>query len=242
MGEYLYTIDCACLIHGDYYDWSYVENLHKMISRNTEYQVRMHVFTEESRYVPEPYVKHCLVEWPEVKGPRRAWWYKMQMFNKRNFRGRLLYFDLDVVIVNNIDWVLQCNPKYFWAIRDFKHLWRGQWNGINSSVMYWDVEEFNRLYKQFTNMDLKDVMRTYPGDQDFISKNVDRDRVRFLDEHRIVSWRWQAKDGGLNFKTKRPNRPNAGTVLPPNTSVLIFHGTPKPHEVFDPVINQHWRQ
>lgn len=238
----MYTIDCACLIHGDYYDWSYVENLYKMISRNTEHNVKLHVFTEEFRPVPEPFIKHTLFEWPGVHGHRKAWWYKMQMFDSNNFAGRLLYFDLDVVIVNNIDWILQTNPRYFWTIRDFKHLWRGQWNGINSSIMYWDTREYRSLYEQFAQTPIVDILKTYPGDQDFISKNINRDNVRFLDENRIKSWRWQAKDGGLNFKTKRSWRPNAGTVLPPNTSVLIFHGSPKPHEVYDPVINQHWRQ
>ena len=71
--------------------------------------------------------------------------------------------------------------------------------------------------------------------------NINRENVRFLDENRIKSWRWQAKDGGLNFKTKRSWRPNAGTVLPPNTSVLIFHGTPKPHEVKDTWVKENWK-
>ena len=238
----MYTFDCACVIHGDYYDWSYVENLHKMITRNTEYNVRLHVFTEESRVVPAPYIKHSLIDWPKISGPRKGWWYKMQMFNSKHFHGRMLYFDLDVVIVNNIDWILQLNPVHFWAIRDFKHLCRGQWDGINSSVMYWDTNRYQHIYDQFISTDLDYIVATYPGDQDFLSKNLDFERLRYLDASRISSWRWQAFDGGLNFSTKKPNRPNAGTVLPPNTSVLIFHGNPKPHEVYDPVINQHWRE
>ena len=237
----MHTIDCACLIHGDYYDWIYVDNLHKMISRNLSYPIRLHVFTEESRHVPEPYIKHTLKDWPGIAGHRKAWWYKMQMFDKCNFQGRLLYFDLDIVIVGNIDWIVQLSTDRFYAIRDFKHLWRGQWDGINSSIMYWDVPQFSKMYKAFTQHDLQTVMQQYPGDQDFISKHVDKAKLRYLDENRIKSFRWQVNDGGLDFATKRVNRPNAGCVLPPNTSILIFHGNPKPHDVHDPIITKHWR-
>ena len=207
----MYTFDCACVIHGDYYDWSYVENLHKMITRNTEYNVRLHVFTEESRVVPAPYIKHSLIDWPKISGPRKGWWYKMQMFNSKHFHGRMLYFDLDVVIVNNIDWILQLNPVHFWAIRDFKHLWRGQWDGINSSVMYWDTNRYQHIYDQFISTDLDYIVATYPGDQDFLSKNLDFERLRYLDASRISSWRWQALDGGMNFQKRTHKIPNKGT-------------------------------
>jgi len=32
-----------------------------------------------------------------------------------------------------------------------------------------------------------------------------------------------------------------GTQFGPETSLLIFHGQPKPDQVTDPVIKNHWR-
>ena len=99
------TIDCACVIHGDAYSWIYVDRLYNMLKANLSHEIRLHVFTESKRSVPAPYIKHDLQEWPGVAGPRKSWWYKMQMFDSRHFAGRMLYFDLDTVITKNLDWM-----------------------------------------------------------------------------------------------------------------------------------------
>lgn len=234
-----FIVDCACLIHGDAYDWIYVEKLHSMLKRNFSHPVRLHVYTEQERTVPADMIKHVLRPWPGIGGPRQSWWYKLQLFDRRQFAGQLLYFDLDTVVTGNLDWILGLNTKYFWAIHDFKYLWRGTWNGINSSIMYWNTVEYNRLWKNFNNKNIDEVVRTYPGDQDYIGKHIDHSRIRHLNSDYIKSYRWQCKDGGMDWNTKRYLRPDAGTVLPPDTRVLIFHGNPKPHEVSD--VHSWWR-
>jgi hypothetical protein len=127
----LNTIDCACVIHGKAYDWQYVERLHSMLSRHLTPIVRLHVYTEASRDVPDNMIKHCLDDWG-IDHPRRGWWYKMQMFNPEHHIGPMLYFDLDTVIVNNIDWIWKKPTSYFFAFCDFKYLWSPNFYGINS--------------------------------------------------------------------------------------------------------------
>ena len=61
-----------------------------------------------------------------------------------------------------------------------------------------------------------------------------------MDPDRIVSWRWTALDGGMNFRNRTYNRPGRGTILEPSNSVLVFHGDPKPHETNDALIKKHW--
>lgn len=234
------TVDCACLIHGNHYDWQYVEKLYSMLSRNFSYPIRLHVFTEMDRNVPSHMIKHAIDEWPGIAGPKRAWWYKIQLFNQRHFRGKLLYFDLDVVITGNLDWILQLDPKYFWCIRDFKFLWKPGWQGINSSVMLWDTEKFQRIWKSFMSQDLADVMQRYPGDQDFLTSAINEHERRFFDQNFVQSWRWQINDGGMDLNTKVYRRPGAGSVLNSGVSVMVFHGNPKPHAIDDPVIQQYW--
>jgi hypothetical protein len=63
---------------------------------------------------------------------------------------------------------------------------------------------------------------------------------RYMDSERVKSWRWQCLDGGYNFSNRMYRTPGSGTILPENTSVLIFHGNPKPHKLNDAVIQQHW--
>ena len=121
------TIDCACLIHDTLYDWSYVDKLYNSLCRNLTPTVRMHVYTESTRHVPQPYIRHNLEEWEGVRGPKRSWWYKIQLFNPIHMlpdQGQMLYFDLDTVIVGNIDWLWNVNRDRFWAARDFQYLMR----------------------------------------------------------------------------------------------------------------------
>jgi len=233
-------MDCACVIHGDKYDWCYVERLYNMVQRHSTRPIRFHVFTESDRSVPDPMVKHVLQDWPGISGPRKSWWYKMQMFEPGRISGRLLYFDLDTVIVDNIDWMQGLDARFFWSIKDFRHLWRPSWRGMNSSVMLWDTSRFAWIWKEFQENDVKTQARLFHGDQDFLNTVLTEKDLKFIDESLIKSWRWQIKDGGMDMKTRVYRRPDAGSVLLPGVKILIFHGNPKPHDVHDPVIEQNW--
>jgi len=233
-------VDCACLIHSDGYSWHYVDVLYNMLTRNLSRPVNLHVYTEESRTVPAPYIKHSLIDWG-IQGPKKSWWYKMQLFNKQYHRGPLLYFDLDTVIVKNIDWLPQLNQRHFWAIKDFKHLWRPTHQGINSSVMFWDTEQFDWIWQEFTQNTIEQNIRRYPGDQDYLSAIIPQQQRRYFAEDWVQSWRWQCLDGGYDFKRRVWHVPNAGTQFGNNTSILVFHGKPKPAEVTDIVVKQHWK-
>jgi hypothetical protein len=233
-------IDCACVIHGDAYDWTYVERLHSMLSRHLTPTVRLHVYTETSRAVPDTYIKHGLKDWG-ISGPKRSWWYKMQLFNPEYHSGPLLYFDLDTVIVANIDWIWQNDPSCFWAVQDFKYLWRPGQTVINTSIMWWDTKKFSQVYEEFSKADLKQITKKYHGDQDYVDEIISVRQRRYFAIDRVKSWRWQCLNGGYNFKQRTYFEPNSGTTIPHKTSVLIFHGNPKPKNVQDPVIVEHWR-
>jgi hypothetical protein len=235
-------VDCACVIHGAGYDFTYVDRLYSMLNRHLSRGARLHVYTEATRPVPGHMIRHDLTEWPGVSGRKRSWWYKMQLFNSDHFRGQLLYFDLDTVIVSNIDWIVNLSPVFFWTLRDFRSLWRPDLHTMNSSVMYWNTQNWNSIWTQFEQQGIQRIglRHQHGGDQDYLNTVIPANKRRFLDEQRIVSWRWTALDGGMNFKNRTYKRPNRGTILSPATSVLVFHGDPKPHEVNDVVIKQHW--
>ena len=234
------VVDVACVIHGDLYPWDYVERLHHMVKQNFLSPVRFHVFTEKKRAVPSHMIKHVLLDWPGIAGRKKAWWYKMQMFDSSHVPGRLLYFDLDTVVVRPLDWITVLSKEYFWAIRDFRHLWRPSWRGMNSSIMYWDTVKYHWVWKQFCEHNIAAVTKQHHGDQDFLNSVLSDKQLRFMPENLVKSWRWQIKDGGMDMKNRVYRRPDAGSVLDPETSVMIFHGSPKPHEVQDPLIKQLW--
>jgi len=237
------VIDCACVIHGTGYDWNYVERLYNMLNRSLRGQVRLHVYTEAHRPVPEHMIKHVLQEWPGLSGPRRSWWYKLQLFNAEHHSGNLLYFDLDTVIVRDITWITELPPIKLWTIRDFRNLQEPNHMGINSSIMWWNVAKFDWVWQGFKNIDKSHLTTVYSdGDQQYLWQTLGVNEIRFFPEERIQSWRWQAVDGGFDFNKRQFYKPGTGTKLDDLVGVLVFHGQPKPHEMLDDVvIRQHWK-
>lgn len=234
------VIHCACVIHDTKYDWSYVDKLYRALCRNLTPEVIFHVYTESNRSVPNPYIRHDLEEWPGIRGPKKSWWYKLQLFNPKHHRGHLLYFDLDTVVVDNIDWIWQLPKDYFWAVRDFKYLFRSRRSTINSSVMWFNTEQYSYILQDFeTDKIRKNTMR-YHGDQDYIHEKIPPERLRYFDTSRIVSYKWEVKEGGYNFSTRKHHKPGEISLPAPDVDVLVFHGSPNPCEEIHPVIRDNW--
>lgn len=232
-------IDCACVIYGNKYHPVYIERLYNQLCRAFSVPVTLHVLTEASRKVNSPYVKHDLVDW-NIKHSKLAWWYKLQLFNPEFFSGPVLYFDLDVVIVNSLDWIFSLPQDYFWSIKDFRHLWRPASTLMNSSMMYWSADKYHQIYTDLTLAKLDKLMSIHRGDQEYLSTIIQPPALRFFGLDRVISWRWQAQEGGYDFSTRAHRKPGYPAVVSKDTSVIVFHGDPKPHEVADPLIVKHW--
>jgi hypothetical protein len=234
-------VDCACVIHGTGYDWNYVDRLYNMVCRHMHVPVRFHVYTEQHRSVPAHMIKHILQEWPGISGPKRSWWYKVQLFNSQLFQDDLLYFDLDTVIVGDISWCVENSAQDFWTLRDFRYLQKPTYQGINSSVMWFNVARFQWVWDQFQRHTVSRITHEYPGDQDFLFATIPSPHRRLFEDRRVASYRWQLADGGWDWQRRRSLHPGTGTVIPPEVSVVVFHGRPKPHQLTDPVIAEHWQ-
>jgi hypothetical protein len=233
-------LDCACVIHGTGYDWIYVERLYSMLCRHLSRPVNLHVYTEADRPVPSHMIKHALQDWG-FGGLKKSWWYKLQLFNTEHHQGTLLYFDLDVVIANNIDWIWQLNQRHFWSIKDFKYLWKPSFTGSNTSVMWWDTMQYRHVWQAVVDQDIEFFVRKYRGDQDYISDAIPVAQRRFFHTQWVKSWRWQCLDGGFDFASRKYLTLGTGTVIDSDTSILVFHGNPKPHEITDLIIVNHWQ-
>lgn len=234
------VVDCACVIHGTGYDWTYVERLYNMLTRQLPQGIRFHVYTEHDRSVPPHMIKHCLESWPGIAGPKKSWWYKMHLFNPEHHQGPLLYFDLDIVVVRDLSWIPQLHTDYFWGIRDFRYLQRSTIHEVNSSAMWFDVSKFSYVWDQFVKDGPTDVASRFHGDQDYITKTININSRRYFDNKYFESYRWQCLDGGYDFQYRKFKAPGTGVRYANDTSVIVFHGKPKPHEVTDPEIVKLW--
>ena len=234
------VLDFVCVIHGDLHDWIYVEKLSSMLDKHLRWPFRFNVFTETSRPVPHGMIKHDLIDWPGIQGKRSAWWYKMQIFDPSRNLGNVLYLDLDTVIVNDVTWIGFLDTNCFWSIKDFKYLWRQNWQGMNSSFMYFDTQKFGYIWNNFCQSSVQQISKQFRGDQDYLSATIQQPHLRYIDLKQALSWRWQVFQGGLDTKTRKYKQPNQPTQIPIETSMIIFHGTPKPHQIQDAVIQSYW--
>lgn len=234
------SVDVACVIHSDKYDWTYVERLYNMVTRHISRPIRFHVYTEHDRSVPPHMIKHCLENWHGVSGPKKSWWYKLHLFNTQHHAGPLLYFDLDCVILRSLDWITQLPTEKLWCLRDFKYLQSSSINTINSSVMWWDTTKFEYLWQQFNIQGVDQVVRRHQGDQDFLHATVPINDRRYFEDQLFQSYRWQVREGGWDFKRRKPIVPGSMDKIADTCAVIVFHGNPKPHEVQDPQIVQLW--
>ena len=132
------TIACVLSQHGKDYDNSHVARLQKQVAD----------------YIKQPYQFICLRD-----SPFPGWWAKLSLFEPRRFAGRVLYFDLDVTIVGDLD-IVADYPSGFVGAKD------ALTGGVNTSVMAWDAGTQDHIYKKFSLA----IMRSMPGDQDWVNR------------------------------------------------------------------------
>jgi len=97
-------------------------------------------------------------------------WSKLELF-KNVFDGKTIYFDLDLHIQNNIDWLddIEIVDDNFWFLEDYKSRKN---NSVNSSLMAWSGDK-TFIYKNF--IDIKNiVMREY--------RNINLFKYRYSDQ------------------------------------------------------------
>jgi len=178
-------ITVACVLSGGHYNKAHVHRLRKQLIG------RLH----------QPYDFYCLDD-----SPYEGWWAKISLFEPGRFKGRVLYLDLDVEIVGNLDEIVNY-PAPFGSIRDWLNL-----NQINSSVMVWDAGYADSIYQQFK---YEERDRWAGGDQHFIAANF-LSITKFPPEW-CLSYKYHIQ-------------PNGGRV-PKGTKVVVYHGRPKPWEL-----------
>lgn len=133
-----------------------------------------------SRHLPQPHRFVCLTDQPQalpsdiwyerIARPARGvfgWWSKLELFRPGRFDGRVLYLDLDSLVVNSLEPVADFRSP-FALIPDagtFKpKTGHCVIKRFNSSVMVWDAGVCDDLFTEWTPA----VTATLWGDQDWI--------------------------------------------------------------------------
>ncbi len=212
-GEDPKKITVACVWWGTLYGKEYVEKLRNSVARHLTVPHDFVCLTDRDD-VPEGVKKIPLEVGPE------GWWQKTSLFKPDLFKGKVLFLDLDVIIINSLDKFASIVSP-FTMIENFgpnkKHA------AHNSSVMVWTPSpQTEKIYTQFS----KEVTRELHGDQCWIWRVMDEDITNYE-----LDWVDSYKYGNRNpWKRKTEN-----------TSIIVFHGNPKPHDNINSSVKKHWR-
>ncbi len=191
---------CVLKSGGDY-DVTYVEKLRNMVARN----------------VTIPYRFVCLTDMPvsccqtiSLKDNLPGWWSKIELFRPGLVSAdRIIYFDLDTIIVGNIDEFL-LEDGGFVALGNL-HPFRKR-NPFGSGMMAWDNnKKYSFLYSKYNVI----LHKGFRGDQDYIKVMLDGDGKEIT--------YWQKKHKGVySYKY------NCLNGLPQDAKIVCFHGRPRP--------------
>ena len=225
-----------CLKHGDKYGPNYVNTLFNMTTRHCTVPFQFACITENTQGL-DTRIKIIPTPNENVTG----WWYKPWVFsNDIPLDGTLLFLDLDIVIVANIDKLWTYEKGKFCIIRDFNRKDIPGYNRCNSSVFRLEKGSYKHIWENLSR-DYKQTKLMH-GDQDWIYKQAHKE-FTFWPDIWIQSYKWEIRsrhDIILDNK-KRKFKNIANPIIPQETSLLVFHGDPKPSEVNDPIIVDNWK-
>lgn len=192
-----------CVYWGDKYPKAYVYALKEMVEKHLTIEhefVCITTDTFEGIQTRLPFVSYS------------GWWQKIGLFAPHIATGQSLYFDLDVIITGNIDYLAEYTNHQFAAPANWARSGHG---GIQSSVMAWSgnwTEPFDRFDYP------KDSKRLY-GDQEFLWEMLGD---KWFPIPHVGSYKYHCRQ-----------------EVPDDLKVIVFHGKPDPHEVTDPCILQY---
>lgn len=229
-------LNVVCLKHGTKYGPEYVNKLYNMIRRHLTMPHRFICFTEDRKDLNDNIE---IIDLPKL--PIDGWWYKPYIFKHGHFPDgdTILYFDLDMVIVNNIDHFVTYMASHFVGLQDVGRVFRPGYQKLGSAVMRWPANKYHDIWDKLEN-NFGQAKRLH-GDQDWIW-SIYGGEIKFFPEQWILSYKWEVRTRdelhglGKNsfFKTVR------NPEIPNGCAVLAFHGNPPVHAVQDPVIVDNW--
>lgn len=171
----------------------------------------------------------------------QGWWWKPYVFKQGHFDNgdTNLFIDLDMVIISNIDKLINYHPGKFLGLEDVSRVFKRGTVKLGSAVMRWPANEFDSIWTTIENN--PNIQRQFHGDQDLIW-SMYKHSLEFFPSDWIRSYKWEVRErselirnsSGWAFKYVR------NPSVHHETAILAFHGTPNPHEVYDPIIVDNW--
>lgn len=226
----------VCLKWGDKYSPQYVNTLYNMVCRHSSID-RFICLTENSSNL-----NRNIEIFPLPKMPLHGWWFKIYAFSKDlQLDGKVLFLDLDLVILKNIDQIWEYEADNFTIIRDFNRNAHPDWCKFNSSAFRFDAKSYHWIWDDFQKKH-KEIISRNPGDQDYLYSILQKTAKTWPDSW-IQSYKWEIRNknelGMINGKRNFTSIKNP--IINDKCMITVFHGDPKPDQTKDPIIIENWR-
>lgn len=204
---------------GNRYSADYPNRMLSMLRRHLKTPFRFYCITDNPAGLDRDILSLC----PII--PLAGWWNKLLLFSPFVPSGRMMYLDLDQVITGDITEMVENARPPFACYAD--HI---EWQGVKlgTAMMIFDPSDYHKIWRDFYQH-REHVMRRYAdgGDQIYLGQFFGGE-VDYLNE------RYPGAIASYKFDLNR-EQPGPGVKL------VNFHGRPKPHEVEQPWLLEHWR-
>ena len=212
-------ITVACVFWGDKFSDDYVYNLKSMVERNTTVPHQFVCFSDR---------KLEGIKTVKLIPGYEGWWNKMQMFNTDFKLGnRVVYLDLDTLIVDNIDWLLEYDGMFMGiedlgAVNEHQPELKGR---LQSGVMSWDYRLNSHLWNRFTS---SGESQRYRGDGEYLNHIVPKYQRDFIQKRykgKLKSYKYQVYSEGITD----------------DLSIICFHGRPSIPQAMTETVTTGWK-
>lgn len=214
----MYTV--VCMKWGDKYGPEYVNKLFNMVKRNTTLPFKFICFTDNDKGLDSAIESRPL---PEMDLPpdKERGWRKLSLFRKNvGLEGRVLFLDLDTVIVANIDDYFTMDGKFIFI----EHWKPSEKQGIGETAVYrFEAGELQFLYDDFM-ANISKIKTSYRHEQAYVSSVLSQKGIAsFWPKKWMPSFKYNCMyPFPLNFFFE--------PKLPPEAKMVVFHGNPTPDQ------------
>ncbi len=237
-------INILCVKWGDKFSADYVNKLYNMTQRNLTLPHKFICLTEDATDLNKG-----ITPLPLTRNDLEYCWNKLILFEKKleDLSGVGLFFDLDIVITDNIDDLFEYKKEdSFVGIMDWNRKNNPQ---FNASVMRYEIGKhhyiIDNFYEKVASGELVKKREwdaylksndkvvyfenkfRYGGDQEWTSKQVyppNEIKNHSFPEKWIMSYRTHGRN-----------------KLPQSCKIMVFHGDPKPHEAKEQYVKEYWK-
>jgi hypothetical protein len=223
-------INVICIKWGVGYPANYVNNLKSMVKRNTTYEIDFYCFTDDFNGLDGDVITKPI---PEIKVTPSGCFKRETAFFSPNLGGlkgqRVFYFDLDVIMINNLDSLFAYPPNdEFYIIND----WASDGDRVGQgSCFSWVISDrYNDITTYYEDNKSAVDLKYGTASQEYLSDKIieKQARLNFWPEEWFCSFRFHCLPSPLLRHFKAPRFPEKKDL-----KVVVFHGYPNPQEALE---------